>query len=401
MISLKDYIYICESRIDEGGLGGHMAHPIDYTDLSCQDLNDMVNDLFSGKVEHMKEKLDGTNIQATVNTAGEVVFIRNKGDLNSDHGGMTVRGMAEKWADKPSVAKNYIKAGEVITKIFSKVSNKFFNPDSETRVIVNCECISAGQTNVMIYSSDRVAFHGTATYRLSGGKWQLDSETEGEPQEIRKAADGIAEAAPRPDLVLKDTKKAARYAVEMTKHIRKIFSDESLGGSATIGDYKYARYMKLAPEWARDAKCYARIVDGDKSVNLRVLRKEFPELPGYEKSRECKQLLKDIMEPLDTVFSSIGDELISVLDGFTNGNNADTVKSELVQQLDTIINNVEVSGTEEMREVLRQSIARLEKLASKANAAEGIVFTYKGKLMKLTGSFSALNQIFGIRFMKK
>ena len=61
---------------------------------------------------------------------------------------------------------------------------------------------------------------------------------------------------------------------------------------------------------------------------------------------------------------------------------------------------VEKEGTDEMKDVMVRSLQRLNKLGNKLNAAEGIVFQYKGKLMKMTGSFSSLNQILGIKFMK-
>ena len=217
MYSLQEWIdnKYYESTINEGGMGGHMAHPYDYDELTFGELKEMINQLFDGNVIEMKEKLDGTNIQATVNKDGEVVFIRNKGDLDSDKGGMSVEDMAKKWSDKPSVAKNYVKAGEVIKKIFSKVPQTFFMPNEDTRVIVNCECISAGQTNVMLYEKDRVAFHGTVTYKKGeSGKWEFESESEGEPAEIRKAAEGIEEAAPRPKLVIKNAEEAKSEALK-------------------------------------------------------------------------------------------------------------------------------------------------------------------------------------------
>jgi hypothetical protein len=41
---------------------------------------------------------------------------------------------------------------------------------------------------------------------------------------------------------------------------------------------------------------------------------------------------------------------------------------------------------------------RLQKLGDKYNAAEGVVIVYKGRLMKLTGSFAPINQALGARF---
>lgn len=402
MYNLQEYIdnkYY--ELVTEGGMGGHMAHPIDYDDLTFGDLIDMIEQLFSGQITELKEKLDGTNIQATVNTSGEVVFIRNKGDLNSEKGGMSVNDMAKKWADKPAVAKNYVKAGEVINKIFTKIPVKYFNPNTDTKVVVNCECISAGQTNVMLYERDRVAFHGTATYKLKNGKWELLNETEGEPQEIRKAADGIEEALPRPKLVIKNVELAKQESSKAVTRLEILMNDNAVNEKSTIGDYKRIRYDEIAPSWAKNDDCFNRIINKDKSKNLRILKKDYPELPAYEKSKDAKNLYRDIMEPLDTLFSQIGNALISLLDGFTNADDSDKVISMLQSELETDKEYVEREGTDEMKDVMTRSLQRLSKLNNRLNATEGVVFQYKGKLMKMTGAFSALNQLLGIKFMKK
>lgn len=377
-------------------MGGHMAHPIDYDELTREDLTDLVDSLFSGRIESMKEKLDGTNIQATMNDAGDVVFIRNKGDLNSENGGMSVQQMADKWKDKPSVAANYVKAGETISKIFAKIDKKRFNPDLSTRVIVNCECISAGKTNVMIYANDRVAFHGTITYKKGAdGKWNIESESEGEPDWIRKAADGIESAKPRPDLIIKNYEQAQSYAKKAVRSLANI-----LQKGETIEAYKKRRFMELAPKWARNEDCYKRLVLSDKSVNIRELKKSYPELQSFEKTGMSK-LFKEIMQPLDSWLLSFGNEFISLLDGFTNAGAEDEVTDQLKKELAEVRKQTEESGSEQAREVLRQSVARLENLGNKINAAEGVVFQYKGRLMKITGAFAPLNQWLGVRFIDK
>lgn len=401
MYNLQEYIdnkYY--ELVTEGGMGGHMAHPIDYDDLTFGDLIDMIEQLFSGQITELKEKLDGTNIQATVNTSGEVVFIRNKGDLNSEKGGMSVDDMAKKWADKPAVAKNYVKAGEVINKIFTKIPLKYFNPNTDTKVVVNCECISAGQTNVMLYERDRVAFHGTATYKFKNGKWELLNETEGEPQEIRKAADGIEEALPRPKLVIKNIELAKQESSKAVTRLELLMNDNAVNKKSTIGDYKRIRYDEIAPPWAKNDDCFNRIINKDKSKNIRILKNDYPKLPTYEKSKDAKNLYRDIMEPLDTLFSQIGNALISLLDGFTNADDSDKVISMLQAELENDKEYVEREGTDEMKDVMTRSLQRLSKLNNRLNATEGVVFQYKGKLMKMTGTFSALNQLLGIKFMK-
>lgn len=138
------YDYILENIILEGGAAGHMAHPMDYDDLSIDDIIELITELFSGQIENITEKIDGTNIQATMNPQGNVVFVRNKKDLNSNTGGMSVSDMAEKWSDKPNVANTFVNSGRIIEKVFNKIGVDFFNPDINTKILVNCECVTAG-----------------------------------------------------------------------------------------------------------------------------------------------------------------------------------------------------------------------------------------------------------------
>ena len=85
-----------------------MAHPFDYTDFTANDLIDLVDSLFKGKIENLKEKLDGMNIMATMNNNGETVFIRNNSNLNSEKGGMSIEDMIEN-GQKKNIRKKYLR----------------------------------------------------------------------------------------------------------------------------------------------------------------------------------------------------------------------------------------------------------------------------------------------------
>ena len=174
MISLNRYI-----NIFEGGLAGHMAHPFDYTDFTGNDLIDLIDKLFSGKIEHMKEKLDGMNINATMNLHGDVVFIRNNTDLNRESHGMSIEDMYEKWNGKEHQKSVFIPSAKIITQIFKKLDPSYFILDDDTIKVINCECIIAGKTNILPYAQDRVAFHGYKIYKRgvnSRGEesWQVE-----------------------------------------------------------------------------------------------------------------------------------------------------------------------------------------------------------------------------------
>ena len=125
----------------QGGVSGHMHHPYDYTEFTLRDLKGLIRNLFSEKIEDITEKIDGTNIQTTMNQKGQVIFIRNNGNLNSELGGMTIEDMAKKWKDRPGTQKIFLSAGSIITEVFTKIDPKFFNPSDTKRLVVNCDLV--------------------------------------------------------------------------------------------------------------------------------------------------------------------------------------------------------------------------------------------------------------------
>ena len=407
--SLRDYI--TESVIDttykpmivEGGAGGHMSHPFDYDELTGDDLIELVEDLFGGKITDMKEKLDGTNIHATMNNNGQVVFIRNKSNLNSELGGMSIQDMADKWADKPSVQNTFLTAGKIITEIFNKLGKKYFNPDADTRKVINCECIIAGKTNVMPYASDRVAFHGYKIYKKNGNTWEETENVEGHVEDIYKAAEGIDAAKPRMNLVIKSVEEANKFAKVFKGKLEKLFKDEKLGTNVSLETWKRVRFEKIMPEWlnagGKDVvtAVYNRWFNDDKSFKAAELKKIYADnYKDVVSDKFAKPYVKQVMEPIDDLFLEIGNQFIKLCNGFTNDDAYASVVDTLKKDIEDVCNNIEKTGSEEVKQQLEFQLTRLRKLGDNAiNHAEGVVFTYKGRLMKATGSFSAVNQVLG------
>jgi len=407
MLTLQRYIYLFE-----GGAGGHMAHPFDYTDFTADDLIDLVDSLFKGKIEDLKEKLDGFNIEATMNNDGQVVFIRNDEERNSEQGGITIDEMYKKWEGKDQQIKVYTSSGKVIEQIFKKFPVKFFNPDADHRKMYNCECIVAGQTNIMPYASDRVAFHGYKIYEKGIGDkkgkffgkevWKVKEDVEGHVDDIYKAAEGIDKAKPRPNLVIKSAQEGIKFAEQFTKAISKLWEDEGLKTDVSIEDWKKIRFKKFAPEWCKDDDdIFNRMCNDDKSVNANLLKKRYPEhkdeIPKLDKELR-KEIVGKIMEPMDNLFLAIGNELIDQLDGFINSGAKDKITQSLKADLEATVDEVEKSNSIKAKDKVEKALTRLKALGDKYNAAEGVVIVYKGRRLKMTGSFAPLNQALGARF---
>lgn len=404
-------LYKYLQNVLEGGASGHMAHPYDYTDFTLRDLKGLVRRLFEGRIEDVTEKVDGTNIQATVNKDGEVVFIRNKGNLNSEKGGMSIRDMADKWADKPSVAKTFLQAGEIITQVFSNIPNKFFNPDPETRVIVNCECVVAGKTNIMPYASDAVDFHDLWIYKFNGTEWEQDEVTKKGLEVVGKACEKIDNAQVTPQIIIKTIESSKQKIVDYIKQLDKLFKQEGLKEYSTIDDWKKIRFRKECEdnhEWILNGDgvdvLYNRWFNDDKSTNIKVIKQMYPdnvdELASLDKKGK-KDIVKNVMEPLDTFFIKMGNDVLELCDGIINSGREGEVIEILKKDLEEVVKDVETNGSEESKTKLLNQLKRLEAGDNKVQALEGIVFRYNGKLMKVTSNFAPINQILGsIKFSK-
>ena len=80
--------------------------------------------------------------------------------------------------------------------------------------------------------------------------------------------------------------------------------------------------------------------------------------------------------------------------------NPDKAIRDIKKRLDKTIKDVKKSGDPKKIEKLRLELQRLNSIggAKKIVPNEGIVFQYKGKTFKLTGTFASVNQILGIFF---
>ena len=406
MITLYRYLV-------EGGMSGHMRHPYDYTEFTLRDLKGLIRNLFSGKIEDITEKIDGTNIQATMNQKGQVVFIRNKGNLNSEIGGMTIEDMAEKWKDKPGTQKTFLSAGSTITEVFSKIGPKFFNPSDTKRLVVNCECVIEGKTNVLYYKNAQVDFHDIWVYEKDEkGNWENTDVTKSGLDTIQKASEDVEGAQLTPKLIVKVKDDSEAILVKYIKKLDKIFKDAGCNEKSTVEEWKYARfvqYCKDHQEWTdfilqseEGAKLlYDRWFNGIKKVDIKKIKELYKPFDrdrevGAIDNKEYKKWVAEVMEPIDNFFIELGNEIIELCDGIINSDNKAEVVKELKKDLESAVATVRNEGDDDANQKMTHQLERIEGMG--LNAAEGIVFRYKGKLMKCTGSFAPLNQIIGIQY---
>ena len=405
---LESLVRNMQRRKFEGGAAGHMKHIYDYTDLTLAEIKDIIASLFSGKVEDMTEKLDGMNIQCTLNNQGKVVFIRNKGDLNSETGGMSRDDVAAKWAGKESISKVYLSAYDTIEKVFKKIGKKFFNPDKNTKILANCECITAGKTNIIMYANAQVDFHNLWVYTRDNedSQWEKSEVTTDGIDVLDRACEGIDGAQLTPRVMIRVTDRSNDLLEKYTAQIDSIFNAAGCSDSSTVDDYRRARFEDICEsdyQWIAEdedgmSALYNRWFNDDKSTKLTVLKKIYKDNLDDLNNVDYKSIVSECMQPLDTFFSRFGNSIIALCDGMVNAGAESSTINALSNDLEEVVSEIRENGSVELKDKLTAQLNRLSQLGNQLNASEGIVFKYGDRLMKCTGSFAALNQILNLRF---
>jgi hypothetical protein len=111
--------------------------------------------------------------------------------------------------------------------------------------------------------------------------------------------------------------------------------------------------------------------------------------------KEQKKLHAEIIEKIEIPIIKASGLLLNNLVGYVSVNPKETVQ-KLRSELEGAIQSFKDINTMEFS-TISKNLAKLEKIGYDIIApVEGIVFQYKGKLYKLTGSFGPINQLLGV-----
>ena len=392
----------------EGGASGHMLHPYDVDEFTGYDIEELIRTMFGGKMEGMTEKMDGFGMQASMNSKGDVVFIRNKTNLNSEKGGMTLGDFATQWAENPQALDNYTRGGKIIEAVFRKIGPEWFNPSPVKRLVVNCECILAGTTNTIPYPSDQVDFHNIWIYEKqeSDSEWKNTEVTKKGLDVLEKACEGIDNAKITPPVIVKYSEETARLEKKWLGEWQKFLKQCDCAPDVTIEGLKYSLFFKWVEKYEPwigvDHKaatdCCRRWLFGDKkSADLKDLKAIYQDnLDTFVKlDKTSSKVVNTVLTPLQNFFYSLGADVIKVTSGFVNDGQDGTIKT-LLGDLKIATEKIRREGSLEDNEFLQKWLDVLSEIGEEnLRSAEGIVFSYKGKMMKWTGGFVPLNRIIG------
>jgi hypothetical protein len=409
--------------LNEGGLGGHISHPYEIDDMRFTDMFELITNLFSGTTEDVTEKVDGMNLFASMDTYGNPIFARNLSHISKSPFMLKDMESGVMWSDRPHISDSFLDGAREVAKIFNSIPNAvdFFNVIDNNgnlayRKWVNLEIVDPRSENVIVYSGKMIMIHaikkvvnspdGTFFDEYPREMEQADKAILGKA--VEKVKQGGSNVGMSPNVILKKYQNAVDEAIPFIDEIMDVISEYDIKQTDTIGDYRYAVILDYifthAPYYEMDEytkKELARRWTWGKGPILTWFRKMvtpeiYNEIKDFENSK-LKQLKKKVIAPFETIFGKIGNKVIKDVNGIINSDNTELVSNAIKKKLLSVIDDIEKGGTESEKDNLEQLLVKLNSLDNIINATEGIVFSYNGSLLKLTGSFAVLNRILSLR----
>lgn len=402
-----------ESLILEGGAAGHMSHPFDEKDLTFGDFKKIIEAGLSGSLdfeEAATEKTDGQNVFATVQD-GEVKFARNKGDMKNP---MDLKSFKDKFEGHPSklVQDTFQFAAEDLAKSLIKLSPKDLEVFDNGKNFMNMELIYSKNPNVIYYDRDVIQFHGI---KLTDGQGNIIGDENKYARSIAKALEDVKANVGDtftviPPQIIKigkdidfDTNKA-----KFIKKVEDLKNRYNLTDADEVSRYHEMWWRELIdanfPDLSQDFKegLLLRWAYGDKkTLNLRSLDKELGKdkaavIKKFDKE-DVKKKYKENIRPFEDLFLELGSVILKNASNFVAAN-PDAEMQRLHNQIRTEAEAIKKGGDVKQIEKVMAELERLDRIGGIESIipTEGIVFVYKGKVMKLTGTFAAINQLMGI-----
>lgn len=407
---VEKYNVLREELILEGGAAGHMSHPFDEKDLTFADFKKIVTSGLQGELnfeEVATEKTDGQNLLATVKN-GVTMFSRNKGQLISP---VDLAGIIEmfKKHEVPLVRETYVFAAKDLNEALPKIKDQtIFN---EGKDFINIELIYSKNPNVIYYERDVLQFHDIQETDGNGnitGSRKIAGELVKALKEVDADVQKTFTIIPPQILKLGKDINFDKNQAKFIKQIEKLRDRYNLTDGDEVSRYHEMWWRETIdanfPDLQQDYKegLLLRWAYGDKkSLNMRSLAKEIgkDEAASVKKfdKEDVKKKYKENIRPFEDLFLELGSIILKNASNFVAAN-PDKEMQRLHNQIRSESEKIKKDGSVAQIEKVMKELERLERIGGVESIipTEGIVFVYKGKTMKLTGTFAAINQLMGI-----
>ena len=399
-----------ESLLTEGGAYGHMNHPFD-TDinLTFKDLKTIVSKALDGSLGVVREKTDGQALAISWKN-GRLIAARNKGHLaNGGANALDASGMAAKFAGRGALSDAYNFAMKDLESAIRGLSqaqkDKIF---MNGKAFMNLEVIYPTSVNVIPYGQALLVFHNCVEYNEAGNAvGQIkgaESILAGMIKQVNAHVQSKYVIQGPPIVKLPKSENLSSQKSKFLAKISKLQGEFSLPDNAGVADYHQAWWKSFIEKGAKGLKpleiegLTKRWAFGDKSFRINLIGDEKAKAwaDGIEKQSKDKIAKENLMK-FEEIFLGVGAEVLQFMQSVLTASPNEALQA-IRKRLDATIDKIKAEGTPAQIEKMKLELERLNSIGGfdKIVPNEGIIFTYKGNVFKMTGAFASLNQLLGI-----
>ena len=397
----------------EGGAAGHMMHPFDDNDLTFGDFKHLVDSALQGNLsfeEAPTEKTDGQNLFVTVKD-GKVLFARNKGQMANP---IDLKGITDMFKDHPSagVRDTFTFAAADLANALGSLKGADVEDFNNGTSFMNMELIYSGNSNVINYDRDVIQFHGIVHTDGNGNQIGSDSNVARKVQAtLNKVAADVQKTfqiIPPQDLQIGKNVNFEEKKSYFMRQIEDLQKRYNLADTDEVSKYHEMWWRELISstfptldDITKEGLVKRWAFDDKKTLNMRDVSKqigptEYKKLQEFEKTDVKKKYKENIM-PFENIFLELGSVVLKNVSNLLAAN-PDKEMQRLHTQIKSEAEKIKKNGDLSQISKVEAELARLERIGGIESIvpSEGLVFKYKGKLYKLTGTFAAINQLMGI-----
>ena len=409
------------TMINEGGAAGHLAHPYEDMELTFTDVENMIDAALSGNVEFAQEKLDGQNLMVTYKD-GQVRAARNKGHLkDAGAASLTVKQVEDMFAGRGPIQAAFAEAMKdletAINRLTSQQKQRFF---ANGRKFVNLEVLYPATANVIPYGASQLRLHNITEYDPAGNAMGQDMEAaqqlQGAIRQVKAENQKTYEIRVTDPVTLNRSKDYEAQKAELIKILEDLRKKYKLSKDDKMSLYFEAWWKNYITNTAKQYgykvpdNVLQQLVNrwgyDNKDVNIKVIRdgiqnEDFKNWVINFDKNGLREQRKIAVKPIENLFLKLGVYVLKNVSQLVALNPNDSV-SQIKNDVNTAITQIRATVNQEnpddaALQFLKRELQRLKDIGGmKAIVpSEGIVFTYNGKLYKLTGAFAPINQILG------
>lgn len=277
---------------------------------------------------------------------------------------------------------------------------------------MNMELIYSANPNVIHYDVDVIQFHGVKKTDGAGNIIGDDNSAAKSVASILKDLNAHIGSVFTiiPPQVIK-LQKDINFEENQAKFIGKI---EALRNRYNLTDAdSVARYHEMwwreqiesifgdLPQNIKEGLLLRWAYYDKKTLNMRSLDKELTKaqsdaIKKFDKE-DAKKKFKENIRPFEDLFLELGSVILKNASNFVAAS-PDKEMQRLHNEIRTEADKIKLNGDLTQIEKVAKELDRLERIGGIQSIipTEGIVFSYKGHMYKLTGTFAAINQLMGI-----